>query len=633
MLTSTLNPNNIINKKSSSGDFGRFMLGQNSSSSVEDAANKIVNFSRSGVSASSSNLSQLISNISKNILSQVDSTLQTAVNFTKNDYDGQIQNLRKELESRLATLESGASSGKSLNSVVSSNSPVSQIQSTSLRKSLDSYKTNIEFINYFGNKKNIEVVRNSLRSLREIFTETFDIAKVLRETIVKIVKQLSNLPSASPNSGGLNLDVNIPGANLKKAGGSAVRNVSRGANYGAMAGLGLLGAGTTAAGMMSSGAAKAQQYQDELLSSRVDAAPSEQSIPEGFVNSMMSIIDKFSSAIEGLIKGSKSSSNSRGGGGSGSRSKGRGPSPSGEGELTAVSSAPRDEKLAAFVASMEASSPENAADALQVMLNRSASGKYGKGLAGVLSGFDQFSPISAAIFGNSEDPDARAKYGPIASKIPGNTPNEKFKYLQQEAEKPDGFNRLQKILGGGSPNVAGTILNDPKYLEASRKNVKGALNFGAKSIAKPGDVNIRAGGNYFYNFTGPVGTLGSQPTGKVTQTSTIPTPTQTSTITTPKSTATQTSAITTPKSTATRQAARAQTISKPAQQTPTTITLPPNVVNIGGGQEQSQASPGGIVSPPSNDDGGTLDLPALPTGNPDNFLTMYSRIVYNIVDG
>jgi ribosomal protein S7 len=475
-----------------------------------------------------------------------------------------------------------------------------------LSKFLDLYQNAIGFINFFGDRKNINTVEKNLKSLRVMFEESFEVAKVLRQTIVKIVKQLSNLPSASPSAGGLNLDVNIPGGRLKQAGGPKVRNVGRGAGLGAAAGIGLLGLGGLATA--ASGMGRAKQYQEEMLASGVEGAPMDQSIPEGFIDTFSNIVDRFTSAIEGLVKGAKSSPGSSSGGGGG------GPSPSpgspGGGGGTAVSSAPGDEKLAAFVASMEASSPENAADAMQVMLNRAASGYSKQGLAGVISGREQFSPLSAAIYGTSADKAAARKYGPIATRLPGNTPQEKFKYLQQVASEPDGLNKLQQIFNGGDSQVAATILNDPKYLEASRKNVRGALNFGAGSIAQPGDVKIRAGGNYFYNFTGNVGSLGSQPTGPVTTTpaQVSPAPAQTQ--------MTQT---------------RAQAISQPAQQIPTTINLPPTIIDASPPQQAQQQS-GGVSAPPPSG-GGSIEVPMLPTTNPDNFLTMYSRIVYNIVDG
>jgi hypothetical protein len=190
-----------------------------------------------------------------------------------------------------------------------------------LSKFLDLYQNAIGFINFFGDRKNINTVEKNLKSLRVMFEESFEVAKVLRQTIVKIVKQLSNLPSASPSAGGLNLDVNIPGGRLKQAGGPKVRNVGRGAGLGAAAGIGLLGLGGLATA--ASGMGRAKQYQEEMLASGVEGAPMDQSIPEGFIDTFSNIVDRFTSAIEGLVKGAKSSPGSSSGGGGGG-----GPSPS-----------------------------------------------------------------------------------------------------------------------------------------------------------------------------------------------------------------------------------------------------------------------------------------------------------------
>ena len=48
-----------------------------------------------------------------------------------------------------------------------------------------------------------------------------------------------------------------------------------------------------------------------------------------------------------------------------------------------------------------------------------------------------------------------------------------------------------------------------------------------------------------------------------------------------------------------------------------------------GGQQQT----GGGVSAPPPSQGSGPSVPFLPAGNPDNFLVLYSRMVYNIVDG
>jgi len=54
----------------------------------------------------------------------------------------------------------------------------------------------------------------------------------------------------------------------------------------------------------------------------------------------------------------------------------------------------------------------------------------------------------------------------------------------------------------------------------------------------------------------------------------------------------------------------------------------------GGGQQTQQQSPGGggISAPPSPQQNGPTQ-PFLSPSNPNNFLTLYSRMVYNIVDG
>ena len=76
---------------------------------------------------------------------------------------------------------------------------------------------------------------------------------------------------------------------------------------------------------------------------------------------------------------------------------------------------------------------------------------------------------------------------------------------------------------------------------------------------------------------------------------------------------------------------RAQAISQPAQKVPQTISLSPTIIDASPPQQEQQQS-GGVSAPPPSG-GGSIEVPMLPTTNPDNFLTMYSRIVYNIVDG
>jgi uncharacterized protein (UPF0147 family) len=593
------------------------------SSVVSSAANKIVGFQRAAVKPVTPDINSIVSTISSNILNQVDNSIRNATNITNRQVDGklqqlasntinQIQQIRQQQNSQVTQLQTVVQNirqqASNFTKQLSDNyqKRLRDVDAAKpvgiLDKFLDAYKNALGFVNFFGSGKNIKQLRESLDTLKTSFTESFEIAKLIRQTILKIVNQLSNLPQASPGgSPGLNLDIDVPGGPLRR---TAPKSAGIGRKGAGLLGLGL---GAVAGGMAVNALAD---------SDRLQSMPQISNIPTGLVDAFAFIVNKFANAVDEMIKGSSAKtgqgpSTSSPGGGAPSPSPASTPSAPG-GSMSTVTSAPGDEKLAAFVSSMEASSPENAADALQVMLNRAATtDKYKGGLAGVLSGYDQFSPISAAIFGKSADPAAARKYGPIASKLPGKTPEEKFKYLQQVAAQPDGLNKLQQIFGGGSAGVAATILNDPKYLEASRKNVKGALNFGAGSIAKPGDVQVRQGGNYFYNFTGKIGTiqkvspdkgmggLGVDPSKFA-----------------PEERAKLTMSISQPP---------------PSQAKPSIVTLP----GISGGQPQQASGGGGqVIIPPTNPLGDKgPSIPILPSSDSANFLTMYSKIVYNIVDG
>ena len=391
----------------------------------------------------------------------------------------------------------------------------------------------------------------------------------------------------------MNLDVDIPGGGLKKSAPRGLGRMMRGKGK-------MLALGAGALGLGAAGGAAVNALSD---SPQAQAAGTSPEIPGDVVDRFSSIVDKFGNAISKLFKTGKQKPKQSPGSSGDAAKPPAPPKPPGS-TGSAISSAPGDEKLAAFVASMEASSPENAADAMQVMLNRSATG--GKGLSDVLSRYDQFSPISAAIFGKSADPAAAAKYGPIAAKLPGKNPEEKFKYLQQVAADPDGLNKLQQLFGGGNAGVAATVLNDPKYLESSRQNVKNAQNFYGGKKTNSSDIQVRSGGNNFYNFSGKIGTLGKQPTGTTV--------------------ASQVTAA--PTSTQARQQIAQQVSQPPATQQP--VVMP---INLGGGGQQQSGGGGSSGGGGGGSQGSGPSVPFLPAGNPDNFLVLYSRMVYNIVDG
>ena len=585
-VSSLLNPDTIVRERPTTAAAAQnFITGGSplGEGVVASAANKIVGFQRgaTAVAARPPDLQGIIQTLSTNILNNVESRVQSINQNVTQLINSNLKGLGDDYKSRLDQIDSARP-----NSILSN--------------FLNLYKEAIGYIQFLGNRKNVKTLGDNLRALQNVFAETFNVAKIIRQTIVRIVKQLSNLPQATGGGGGLNLDINVPGGPLRRTlpGGRTGRMLKMAGMGAAAVGAGALGS-QVVSGMMDVGG-------------DVQPAPaSEGMIPGSLLDRFNGILDKFSAAINSLGTRRAEPRQSSSGGTTAQQKPTTPPAgqpggPSGP----VVSSAPGDEKLAAFVATMEASSPENAADAMQVMLNRSASGKYGKGLSGVLSGYDQFSPISAAIYGDSDDPAAKAKYGPIAAKLPGKTPQEKFQYLQKVAAEPDGLNKLQQIFGGGSASVAGTILNDPKYLEMSRQNVKNAQNFYGGKKVKASDLQVRPGGNNFYNFTGPIGKLGSQPTGTV-------------------------AALTKPTvapSGGQQQVAQqvAQTVSQPPAQQSSTVTVAP--MDMTSPQTQSRKVGDKSIPPPAMNKGG-VTVPFLSSSNNDNFLTLYSRIVYNIVDG
>jgi hypothetical protein len=590
-ISSLLNPGSIARERSTTAEAAQnFITGGSplGEGVVASAANKIVGFQRgaAAVAARPPDLNSIIQTLSSNILTNVENRVQSINQNVTQVVNQKIAGLEEKYKNRLDKVDSAKP-----NSI--------------LQNFLNLYKEALGYIQFLGNRKNVRTLGENLKALQSVFTETFNVAKIIRQTIVKIVKQLSNLPTASAGGGGLNLDIDIPGGGLRRG---PMGMLSKALRVGGKAGL-MLGGAALAGGL---GSKVVSGILD--VGGDVQAAPmTEGAIPGILLDRFNSILDRFSSAISSLSNVKKSQPTSGGGvstiGAKPKTKEGKTGGAPAAAATSAISSAPGDEKLAAFVASMEAASPENAADAMQVMLNRSASGKYGKGLAGVLSGYDQFSPISAAIFGKSADPAAAAKYGPIAAKLPGNTPQEKFQYLQKVSAEPDGLNKLQQIFGGGSAGVAATIVNDPKYLEASRQNVKGALNFYGGRQGQSGDIQFRSGGNWFYNFGGKIGTLGTQPKPVATTAPSrvSPAPVQQQT-----------------------QQQIAQTVSQPPVQQAPQVNIAP--LNIAAPQAQS-AKVGETMAPPPIMSKGGVTVPFLSSSNHDNFLTLYSKMVYNIVDG
>jgi hypothetical protein len=154
-----------------------------------------------------------------------------------------------------------------------------------------------------------------------------------------------------------------------------------------------------------------------------------------------------------------------------------------------------DLKAAAHLATLEASSPQDVADVMQVMLNRAETNHSGYGpLIQQIIAPEQFSPYSAAIYGDSADKNAASYYGSLNV-----TPQE----IVSLASEPDGIEKLVERFGTGNAAIAKQVLNDfenegPLSKEAA-KVIGGMVSFrGMNSEVGPNFTQRHKRGNKFF---------------------------------------------------------------------------------------------------------------------------------------
>jgi hypothetical protein len=685
MLKSKINPQAITKRnKAKLSSFSGFMVGRDnlsSLSSISNSANNIVNFSRTSGISVNSDVYKLVSNISTNILTSVDNSIKNVIKITDNTISTQLSELQGDLYSKISDLDtkySALSEQIQSNSTrsVSTRGNIQQVEpkenmswiqniaasikgevdnilkntlrnfsedynkrvkpfddtrpNTLLTKFASLYQNAIGFINYFGNEKNIKVVQDNLKFLRKMFEESFEVAKVLRQTIIKIVKQLSNLPTASPNSGGLNLDINVPGSKLQQSTGAATKNIGRGAKIGAGLGIGALGIGGLAAS--ASGMQSAKEFQQEQLSqSSVSPTTNGASIPEGVVDSFSSIVERFTSAVNNLIEGVKKSSGSSAGEGVGKGAGGGGPTPSpgsADGDVgSGLGGSGQDFATLATIAALESGSAQGQADVAQSVYNRlgDTGQLYGKSITEILTRKGQYQV---------------AFTDPRSSRGPGTEVAKEFKNILGENEAAKAImyyyskrgmsiseERAREMYRGSAKAIS-----DARLRENSARHVGGRTEFLARGLGGTGSVS-RGGGSdndFFAQYGSRTQmTRGAQPAPSGLFNS----PSETSATTSSTQTTRPTQSTVAPAPAKDQQIQnrnRAQAISTPAQQRMSTISLSPTFIDA---TQQAPPQQQSVIPVPSSGGGTTSEVPFLPTTNPDNFLTMYSRIVYNIVDG
>lgn len=324
MIKSFIDPNKILGdetKAVSPEAFSNFMTGRNAemkSSALSSAANNISNFSRSSVGVKAdSNLAPIISNISTSITNNIDNSVSNTLNSFRTEFNTIVGGLQKKVESNLTAAIQSFS--KDYQEKISSKEDSSS--SKILKDFISVYKNAMDFVASLGDSRNNKRIESSLKSLRSMFDESFNAAVIIRQTISKIVKQLSNLPTASPKSGGLDLNIEVPGGPLKQQGNSSIGKALKGRG-GAMLAAGAVGA--TAVGVGALGMQAAQTRQEEKLAETAKKDKGKNAFDD-FIDGMNNIIKSFSDSISRLLGGGKDEGKA---GASASSSSGSSPSPS-----------------------------------------------------------------------------------------------------------------------------------------------------------------------------------------------------------------------------------------------------------------------------------------------------------------
>ena len=457
-----------------------------------------------------------------------------------------------------------------------------------LDKFLDTYNNALQFIQFFGNKKNVDALRKNLKNLVTSFTESFEVAKLVRQTLFKIVQQLSNLPKASPGRGsGINLDVNMPRQAPPKV-------KPKGRMGGRLSRLALPFAG--AAALIGGGAMAVNALEDKPEIQKEDQK-------FDFLDSLQGIVGGMRDFIMGLIPKDKDDPPEPGG-----------TQPVSSSGTNTTGSTVAGENLAAVTATLEATGLQNQADAMQVMLNRvdNPLTPYGD-LFGQLTEEAQFSPISAMIYDTpSKDPDAERVYSSLRAKL-GATPDERIKKIKELTSGTDGIKNFADFIGkpeiaAQASDVLRQFKNDTSVAANSRDYVGDLISF--RGYEPPGVSSKRRGpgGNYFFTSGGkigkiPVATIDPNAKGGFDLVNGLQRgPEQIDSIYQPV----------------------------PAQSDAGSASVVP--LDLSGAAPQKQQSGRSAPTISAGRNKGPTS-PRLSSGDSENFLTMYSKLTYNIVDG
>ena len=629
-ISPAINPQVIVGERPrSTQSFQNFISGGSplGSSVVSNAANKIVGFERAAVKPVVPDINSIVNTISSNILNQVDNSIRNATNIINQTTDTKIQQAESGVLAEVQQLRSENQN----NYVTELQNVVQRIQNQTtniverisedykkrvnevnsarpnnlLTNFIQLYRTAIDFIKFFGDRRNIDTLRTNLVALRESFTESFEVAKLIRTTIVKIFNQLSSLPKAGPgSSSGLNIDVNVPQAGMKKT-------LPKGAR-GMKGKLGMLALGL--GGLAAGGAAV-----NALAGSReqVQAAPSEQSIPGQILDTFSVLISRFANAVDEMVRGGDraqsgstgSSAGSKSGqkGGGGQRGGGKSPGglqSGGKVDTSKISGdTPEQKAFLATVGSTEAGTYNTIVGGQQIpeLTKMTIQEVYDMGMKSPIMSGKLPDRFGGRTIKYGADSHAMGRYQFIpdtmmsAMRSAGLKPTDLYNPENQDkmalafatkigidVNRPMTESDYRKA---GS-SVAWEGMRKISYAEAKKRYDQYLLQIKPNTKEKPG-----VGGEDLPEFM--LSPQKKEELKLATQTVSQPPPSQT--------------------------------------EAPTITTLPLDLSGGAGGGNQQAAS--GPIPAPTRSGAPGPQAPYIPSSDPENFLVLYSKIVYNIVDG
>lgn len=579
-ISSALNPASIARERGTTAAAAQnFITGGSplGSGVVASAANKIVGFQRgaAGVAARPPDLQGIIQTLSTNILNNVESRVQSINQNVTQTVNKIIGDLQSNYKSKLDQIESAKP-----NSILSN--------------FLNLYKEAIGYIQFLGNRRNVKTLGDNLKALQSVFAETFNIAKIIRQTIVRIVKQLSNLPQATGGGGGLNLDVNVPGGPLRRSlpGGKTGRMLKMAALGTAAVGAGALGS-SVVSGML------------DPTEGNVQPAPmAEGMIPGSLLDRFNSILDKFSAAINSL--GTKRSAPKKSGSGSpAAKSEQKPPgAPPGPGGPTPELTGTGKEGVIEYA--QKAGFSEQFTAGLLTNVSHESGGNpfaynpndYGQPSYGLFQfragrGDNMIKyleangiPDAKKIFTDPKDPrrnDPEIQKKAMALQIKYFTEDEKDSATPgiTAVQKSTDLKAVQDAFFAGERFDGYNNPNSPRYRARAADIQKTYQELKQSGALKPGVAGRMS-------MVAPSG--GQQQTAQQV----------------------------------------AQTVAQPPPQQQTQVTVAP--MNMASPQTQSRKVGEQTPPAPIMNKGG-VTVPFISSSNNDNFLTLYSKMVYNIIDG